>query len=129
MAVRRRGELEAPGVEEQAFERDAVRTGARTTSRRPGPVDSVAGNRMADRVEVNADLMRPAGHEVQLEQRPAGEALAHAISRRRRPAIRDDSHPGSVLRIASDRRFDPADLGPDLAQDESEVGLLDPARL
>ena len=80
-----------------------------------GPVDRVAGDRMADRVEVDADLVRPAGDEVELEQRPAREPLADAVAGHRRPAVGHDRHPRAVLRVAPDRRLDPADRRRDAA--------------
>ena len=107
-AGRRRGQLEAPGVEEEA-----VRTVPTSGPRRdvPVPYTGSPGDRVADRVEVDPDLVRPAGHEVELEERPAGEPLADPIAGRRRPAVGDDGHPGPVLRVAPDRRLDPADGG------------------
>ena len=40
----------------------------RTAARRAGAVQRIARERMAERGEVDADLMRPAGDQVQLEQ-------------------------------------------------------------
>ena len=97
--------------------------------RRPGPVDRVAGDRVADRVEVDADLVRPAGDEVELEQRPAGEPLADAVAGHRRPPVGTTRHPRPVLRVAPDRRLDPPDRRRHAALDERQVRLLDPARL
>src|SRR5438445_13147376 len=102
VAVAGRGELEPPGVEEQALEpgRAAPRFG--TPARRPRSVDGIACDRMSDRVEMDADLVGPTGHEIQLEEGPIAEPLAHPIARRRRSAVRDDRHPGPVLRIPPD---------------------------
>ena len=123
VAVRRRRQLEPPGVEEEPVE------AVRPAPRGPGAVDRVARDRVADRLEMDPDLVGPAGHEVQLEQRPAGEPLADAVARHRRPAVGDDRHPGPVLRVAPDRRLDPADRRRDAPLDECLVRLLDPARL
>ena len=101
----------------------------RSAPRRAGAVDRVAGDRVADRLEVDPDLVGPPGDQVELEQGPAGEALADAVAGHRRPAVRDDGHPGPLLRIAADRRLDPADVRGDAALDERQVGLLHPARL
>ena len=96
-------ELEPPGVEEQPIEP------VRAAARRPGAVHRVARDRVTDRVEVDADLVRPPGDEVELQQRPAGESLAHAVAGDRRPPVGHDGHPRPVLRVAPDRRLDPAD--------------------
>ena len=58
---------------------------------RARPVERVARDRMPDRIEVDADLVRPAGDEVQLQQRPAVEPLLDAVARDRRPAVGDDA--------------------------------------
>ena len=64
-------------------------------ARRAGAVDRVAGDGVADRIEVDPDLVRPAGHEVELEERPAGEALADAVAGDRRRARRARPPSGS----------------------------------
>jgi hypothetical protein len=53
-------------VEEQALERRPAGPGRGpvATSR---PVDRIAGDGVADRVEMDPDLVRPPGHEVELE--------------------------------------------------------------
>ena len=70
----RRDELQLPRVEEQPLE--AVRAPARGAR----AVDRVAGDRMPERGEVDADLVGPAGDEVELQERPAGEPLADAVA-------------------------------------------------
>ena len=98
-------------------------------ARRPGAVDRVARDRVPDRLEVDADLVRAAGDEVELEQGPAGEPLADPVARRRRPAVGDDRH----ARPRAGSRPIGASMRPTAAAtvpgDEREVGLLDPARL
>ena len=47
----------------------------RTAPRRPRPVDRVAGDRVADRGEVDADLVGPTRDQVDLEQRAAVTAF------------------------------------------------------
>ena len=110
-------------MEEQA--RQAVRAPARGAR----AVDGVAGDRMPERGEVDADLVRPARDEVELEQRPAGEPLADAVPGDRAPPVRDDGHPLAVLRVAADRRLDPPDARRHRPLREREVGLADAARL
>ena len=78
---------------------------------------------------MDPDLVGPAGHQVEVEQRPVGEPLADAVAGHRRPAVRDDRHLGAVFRVAPDRRLDPADRRRDAPLDERLVGLLDPTGL
>ena len=101
---------------------------------RHAPVDAaverVADNRMADRAQVHADLMRAPGMNRHLRHRqhPAEMFGAHdardrgaraprAVGLRRRHLL-------PVVRIASDRRVDPA-AGHHLAPDQREIFLLD----
>src|SRR5512146_2654735 len=84
--ARRRGQLEPPGVQEEALQP------VRPTTARPAAVDGVARDRVPDRGEVDADLVGPAGDEVQLEQRPAVEALPDPVAGGRRAARRRDGH-------------------------------------
>ena len=92
-------------------------------------VDPVARDGMPDGIEVDPDLVRPPGDEVELEQGPAGEPLADAVAGHGRPAVGDDTHPGPVPRVAPDGRFDPTGARGHLAVDQRLVRLLDPARL
>jgi hypothetical protein len=84
---------------------------------------------MPDRRQVDADLVGAPGHEVELEEGPALEALAHAVARHARAAVRDDGHPRPVPRIAPDGRFDAAVRGADRAGYQRQVRLLDAASL
>ena len=101
----------------------------RTASRRPAAVDGIARDGMPDRVEVDPDLVRPTGHEVELEERPAGESLAHPVTGCRLATVGDHGHLRPVLRIATNRGFDAAEGGRHLPVDEGEVRLLHPPRL
>jgi hypothetical protein len=74
---------------------------------------------------VDAELVRSAGDQVQLEQRPVAEVLLHAVDGRRRPAVRHDRHANAVTRIAADGRLDATNLGGWRAGDQGEIGLLD----
>ena len=123
VAVRRRGQLEPPGMEEQPAEP------GRTAPRGAGAIDRIARDRVADGVEMDPDLVRPPGHQVELEQGPLGEPLANAIAGDRRAAVGHDRHLRPVLRVAPDRRLDAADGGGHAALDERQVRLLDPAGL
>src|SRR4029079_11072155 len=93
-AARWRRELEAPGVEEQPPERLGGRAAhVRPTPRRPRAVERGARVRVTDWCEVDPALVRPAGDESQLEERPAGDPLADPVAGRCRPAVGDDAHP------------------------------------
>src|SRR6185312_10784182 len=100
-----RGELESPGVQEEPIE------AIRPAPRRARAVDRIAGDRMTDRVEMDPDLVRPAGDQVELEERPGAEPLANAVTRDRGAAIGDHRHAGPMPRVATDRRFDPSHRG------------------
>ena len=104
-------------------------SGAAALARRSGAVHRVARDGMADRLEVDADLVRPAGDEVQLEQRPAGEPLAHAVAGRGRPPVGTTA---IRVRCRGSRPIG-ASIRPTaaatVAVDERQVRLLDPARL
>src|SRR4051794_24286256 len=80
---------------------------------------------MTDRREMNADLMRAPGLEVDLEQRPRCEALANPVARDRRPSGWDDGHARIVAWVATDRRLDAPVLSRHLAVHEREIGFLD----
>src|SRR5688572_21574069 len=84
---------------------------------------------MADRREMDADLVRPAGVQVDLEQRPAGETFANAIARNGRATGGDDGHAAKSLWVAANGRLDAPDLCRNRAVDERQVRLLDAARL
>ena len=98
-------------------------------SRRAGAVDRVARDRVADRVEMDPDLVGPAGDQVELEQRPAREPLADAVAGRGRAVRRGRPPSGPMLRVAADRRLDPPDRGRHVAGDQRQVRLAHAARL
>src|SRR5580765_3461647 len=131
MAVRRRGQLEPPGVEEQPVEAGANVPAADVGAppRGTGPVDRISRYRVADGLEVDPDLVRSPRDQVELEERPAREPLLDPVSGRRRAPVGDDGHPGAVLRISADRRLDPPDRGGNLAEYEGEVRLFHPPGL
>ena len=130
MPLDRRRQLEPPGVEEQALERRRPARTSRAPPRRPRPVDRVARDRMADRLEMDPDLVRPAGHEVQLEQRPARRTARGPGSRSWTPGRR--GRRAIRVRCFGSRPIG-ASIRPTAAatspSDEREVRLLDPARL
>ena len=108
-----------------------VRDGAEVAGHAPvdAAVQRVADDRMADRAQVHADLMRAAGVNRDLRQRQhAAEVLGADDARDRRAAAararRLRRHLLPVRRIAADRRVDAAS-GQHLAPDEREVFLLD----
>ena len=120
---RRRHELQPPCVEEQALE------AVRPLARRPRPVDRIARHGVPEGGEVDADLVGATGDEVQLQQRPRGEPLPDAVAGDGAPSVGDHRHPLAVLRVAPDRRLDPADRRRHRALDQREVGLADAAGL
>ena len=99
--------MRCPSDGEVSSSRQACRN-SRSRPSGPAPgraraVDRVARDGMPDGIEVDPDLVRPPGDEVELEQRPAGEPLADAVAGHGRPAVGDDSHPGPMPRVAPDR--------------------------
>src|SRR5919197_5423121 len=97
----------------------------RSLARRPGAIHGVRGDGMADRVEVNADLVRPTRDEIELEERPTGKPLADPVAGDRRPAVRHDRHARPVARVSTNRRLDAARVRRDTAMNQREVYLLD----
>ena len=69
-------------------------------------VDGVAGHRMADVGEVDADLVGPPGAQPHLQLGGLGMADQHPELGDGRPATIDDRHPLAVAGIAADRRID-----------------------
>ena len=119
----RRDELQAPRVQEQALEP------VRALARRPRAVHHVARDRVTERGEMHADLVRAPGDQVQLQERPRGEALPDAIARDRGSPVGHHGHPLAVLRVAPDRRLDPPDGRGHRALDQRQVGLPHAPRL
>src|SRR5690348_15733608 len=66
----------------------------------------VADDRMSDRREVHANLMRAPGMEVRPQQISRVEARQPGEVRPRRPSLTDDRHALSVSRVARDRLLD-----------------------
>src|SRR6185503_6606121 len=67
-----------------------------------------ADQRMADVLEMHADLVRASGLEPAFDQRRAAEALEHAIAGARGLTAVRDRHARAYLGVASDRRVDRA---------------------
>src|SRR5487761_2301031 len=101
----------------------------RPTPRRSRAVDGIARDGVPEGSQVDPDLVGPAGDEVDLEERPAPEALADPVAGDGWPPVRDDGHPGPLARIAPDRRLDPAGGRLHATLDQGEVRLLAPPRL
>ena len=101
---------EALGVEEDAvhaFDR-AFRVGVVDGVVAAFVVGGVADDGVIDRGEVDADLVRPAGLEPDVDQARGGERLDHLVVRDRRPAAADDGEAPVVLRVPVDRGVDGA---------------------
>src|SRR5262245_2500190 len=69
-------------------------------------VDRVADERVLDRREVNAYLVRASGLQPAAEERALLEALAHLVMRNGSLAARDDRHRGALDRVPTDRGVD-----------------------
>ena len=84
----------------------ACRAKAGHARRAPAPVRRIADERMADRGEMHANLVRAAGLERAAQERRHAEALDDADVRARRLALGDDRHRRALRRMAADRRVD-----------------------
>src|SRR5690349_4408732 len=73
-----------------------------------GAVSLITDNRMLQPCEMNANLMRAAGLQLNVEQREAIKPLPDAIQRKRAAAATHDSHSRPVGGIARQRLIDPA---------------------
>ena len=80
----------------------------------------IADQRMSERGEMHADLVRAAGLEPAGEQRAIAEALAHVVVRARGFPAGDDRHRRAPHRMAADRRIDRAAAG-DVAGGERQI--------
>src|SRR6185312_2232866 len=90
-------------------------------------VCGIADDRMADRGEVDADLVRAAGLQRALDERRDRVALAWRDMRARRAAALDDGHRRARHRMAADRRID-GDRALDVAPCDREVVAMHVAR-
>ena len=95
----------------------------------PVPVDRVARERVSDGRQVDADLVRSTGHQVQLEKGPGSKSFADSIAGHRFTAVRHDSHAGSMVGVAADRRLDAPGRGGHCPQCQAQIRLLYAARL
>jgi hypothetical protein len=96
-------------VEELAVEAELVRA----------PVERVAGDGQVDRGKVDADLVRPARLEANVEQRVAREQLRQLELRDRLPRdLGVERVPQRIAAVAADRRLDPPPAGARPADDE-----------
>src|SRR5213075_62165 len=75
---------------------------------RAAAIDRVADQRVADVLEMHADLVGAPGLEAAFDERGAAEALEHAIGGARGLAAMRDRHARARLRVAADRRVDRA---------------------
>ena len=119
MPVTRSLQFDPPGVEEEPTR------SVRTPLGGSGAVDRIARYRVIYGGQVDPDLVRSAGDQIQFQQRPAGQPLPDPISGDRLATARHHRHTSSVVRIAPDRRLDAADVGRDGSLDQGQVGLLD----
>src|SRR5215217_3045825 len=111
-------ERELRGVEELALEPEIL---GRAVGR-------VARDRQLDRLQVNADLVRAAGLERELEERARAEQLEHLEVRDRVAGRRGVERVTRLVQpVAADRRLDPARPRTRRPLHEREVAALDPA--
>jgi hypothetical protein len=80
-------------------------------ARAPASVSRVADQRMTDRRQMDADLVRASGFERALDERRSTEALERRHVRSRRFAARHDGHRRSSKRMTADRRVDDRGAG------------------
>ena len=91
-------------------------------------VDGVAGDRKLERLEVDADLVRPPRLEPHVEQRPLAEPLAHLEPRDRLARrVGVERVPRPVATIAADRGGDAPRARARRSADEREVAAIDRA--
>src|SRR6266850_2951770 len=100
--------LAARGMAEAQFGSVQGLAGKAEAVARAAAVDGVADQRVADVLEMHADLVRAAGLEPAFDERGAAEALEHAIARARRLAAVRHRHARARSDIAADRRVDGA---------------------
>ena len=91
-------------------------------------VDGIAADGKPDRLQMDADLVRPPRLEPHLEERARPDELLHLEPRDRVPGrLGVERTARSVAAVTADRRLDPAGSGTRRAQDEREVAPLDPS--
>ena len=73
-------------------------------------VDLVADDRVIDIAHVDADLVRAAGFDLDVEQREFFKSLSHFPEREGTAAVGGDLHPQAVVLVAADRRLDLAGI-------------------
>ncbi len=117
---------EAPRVQCLARERERGR-GQRQARLAASAVRGVAEQRMPERGQVHADLVRAPGFEAALHERGGAEALDDVDVRARGLAGRDDGHLGALRRMAPDRRVDRR-RAREVAEHDRDVLALDAAR-
>ena len=104
------------GVQELAIEAEVARDA----------VDGVAADGEADRLQMDADLVRAPGLEPHLEERAPTDELLHLEPGDRVPRrLRVERAAGAVAPVTADRRLDPAGARPRRTEDEREVAALD----
>ena len=86
------------------------------------PVRRIAGDGQADRGEVNANLVRPAGLQSHAQQGVLGQELDHfEVGDRFLRRLRVERHSRRVAAVAADGSFDPSLPRPRPAADERQV--------
>src|SRR5438034_8043888 len=84
-------------------------------------VIGIAGDRVAERGEVDADLVSPPGVEVTAHECISTFSLDDLVASAGEAAALDDGHPLALPRIPADRSFELARAGLDHPADDGEV--------
>ncbi len=87
----------------------------------------VAGHRMAQRRQVNANLVRAARVEVTAQKRMGSSPFDDLVARPRESTSRNHRHPFALSRVAADRPFQHARVGLDAAPHDGKVGATQSA--
>jgi hypothetical protein len=88
------------------------------------PVEGVGDDRVADRGQMDADLVRAAGLREGPNQAVLAQSLDHFIASSRHSPLRPNRHLLALHRVPSDRLIDDAALRLGRADDEGQVLLV-----
>lgn len=92
-------------------------------------INRIADDGVADRCQVNADLVRATGVEAAFQQRSSGETAADLPIRARRPPRRQHRHFPALNRVASDGAINAAARSARRSPDQGEIDFFNGSRL
>ena len=113
------GERDPPRMQEEP------RRPFMSASARSVPVRWIAGDRMTDLRQMDADLVRSTGDQIDFEHRPSRESLTHSVASCGGATAGNDCHPLSLRWVTTDWSLNPSNLRSNRALHERDVGLLD----